>query len=112
MINSGFFEILSMIFVGLISSIPYIFTLIISIYYRKKTGSKKDSTLLILGNIILILCSISQTISTIFIRSWGTEIYTYFIYSINGISFLASILFTIGFLLLVRKMVKYKLQSA
>ncbi|EZH74004.1 hypothetical protein ATO12_14090 [Aquimarina atlantica] len=104
-------EILKYFFLGIITSIPQLVIAILCIYYIIKVGSKTDGILLTTGSIISLLCGISNTVGTTYISTLGADTYLTYIYVIQGFSFLGSILFVIGFFLLIKKTIKYFVQS-
>ncbi|WP_109852355.1 hypothetical protein [Aquimarina sp. AU58] len=103
-------EIIKYIFLGIITSIPQLVITILCIYYIIKVGSKTEGILLTTGSIISLLCGISNTVGTTYISTLGTDTYLTYIYVIQGFSFLGSILFVIGFFLLIKKTIKYFVQ--
>ncbi len=101
-------QVLYSILVGLFSSLFSIFTIIICIYYIVKMGSKIEGTLMIIASSISLLCSIATQIGVLYIKTWGTNDYLHFTYIIQGFAFLGSLLFIIGFFILIRKVIHYK----
>ncbi len=99
-------KILSFILLGILTSMGQVLILGICLYYIYKIGSKKDSILVLLGSMIWLLCSISTLVATLYVRVWGTETYQLVTYAIQGFSFFGSLLFVIGFFLLIRRVVK------
>ena len=102
-------EILYYIFLGLITSGGQVLIFILSIYYWAKTGSKVDSILLVVGSSISLITLILIQIGVLYASVWGKEVYLQFTYLTQGISFIGSLLFVIGFFLLIRKIIKYTL---
>lgn len=103
-------EIIYYIFLGVLTSLGKVFILVICIYYIFKIGSKADSLLLLLGSIIWLLCGILTLVGTRYAQVWGSESYVTYSYVLQGFSFVGSLLFVIGFFLLIRKIIKYTLQ--
>jgi len=101
-------EIIYYIFLGLITSLGQVLLVGICLYYLIKKGAKADATLLLIGSSIMLLCGILSTVGALFARVWGTESYVTYTYSIQGISMLGSLLFVIGFFILIRKVIKPK----
>ena len=103
-------RILYAILIGVITSFFSIFTIIICIYYTVKVGWKTEGVLLITGSSISILCAIATQIGVLYSSTWSADGYLQFTYSIQGISFVGSLLFTIGFLQLILKIIRYTSQ--
>ncbi|WP_024771167.1 hypothetical protein [Aquimarina macrocephali] len=101
-------EIIKHIFLGILTSIPQLVIVILCIYYITKIGSKTEAILLTTGSIISLLCGISNVVGATYISTLGVDSYVIFIYIIQGFSFLGSILFVIGFFILIRKIIKSK----
>lgn len=96
-------EIIYYIFLGLLTSMGQVFIFVICLYYIFKIGTKADSILLLLGSIIWVLCGVSALIGTLYAKVWGSELYLTFTYILQGFSFVGSLLFVIGFFLLIRR---------
>ncbi len=96
-------EVIYTIFLGLLTSMGQVFILAICLYYLYKIGSKADSILLLLGSIIWLLCSIFTLVGISYANVWGSEKYLTFTYILQGFSFVGSLLFVIGFFLLIRR---------
>ncbi len=99
-------EIIYYVFLGLLTSIGQVFLVILCLYYLYKIGTKADSVLLIVGSLISLLCAISNPVGALYAKSWGADSYLSFTYIIQGFSALASLLFVIGFFLLIRRVIK------
>jgi hypothetical protein len=103
-------EIIKHIFLGIITSIPQLVIAILCIYYILRVGLKTEGILLTTGSIISLLCGISNIVGATYISTLGVDSYVTFIYFIQGFSFLGSVLFVIGFFLLIKKAIKYFVQ--
>ncbi|WP_103070516.1 hypothetical protein [Aquimarina sediminis] len=101
-------EIITHIFFGLAASIPQVFIVVICLYYIFKKGSKIEGVLLVSGSILSLLCALSTQIGVLFSQVWGADSYLTYTYVFYGISFIGSVLFVIGFFILVRKTIKHK----
>ncbi|PKV50518.1 hypothetical protein ATE84_2576 [Aquimarina sp. MAR_2010_214] len=101
-------EIIKYLFQGVLTSIPQLVIVILCIYYLIKVGSKIDGVLLTIGSIISILCNISNVVGAVYISTLGVDSYVIYLYIIQGFSILGSILFAIGFFILIRKIIKNK----
>ncbi len=101
-------KILFQIFLGLITSLGQVCILAICIYYILKAGSKSDGALLCTGSVIWLFCSVSQSVGTLYISIWGTTGFQLFTYIIQGCSMLGSLLFVLGFFILIRKVIQNK----
>ncbi|GAA4272122.1 hypothetical protein U6A24_11495 [Aquimarina gracilis] len=99
----SFTEIIYYIFFGLLTSLGQVFILAICLYYTFKIGTKPDSILLLLGSVIWLLCSITTRVGVLYAKVWGSELYLTFTYVLQGFLFLGSLLFVIGFFLLIRR---------
>ncbi len=84
-------------------SIGQVFIVLITIYYIVKSGSKLDGILMLTGSCLSLLCSIFIQVGALL---WEAETYAFSMYIISGISTLGSVLFVIGFFLLIRKFLK------
>lgn len=101
-------EIIKHIFLGILTSIPQLVIVILCIYYIVKIGSKTEAILLTTGSMISLLCGVSNVVGATYISTLGVDSYVIFIYIIQGFSFFGSILFVIGFFLLIKKTIKNK----
>lgn len=108
--EQGITEIIKHIFLGIITSIPQLVIAILCVYYIIKVGLKTEGVLLTTGSIISLLCGISNIVGATYISTLGVDSYVTFIYFIQGFSFLGSVLFVIGFFLLIKKTIKYFVQ--
>ena len=99
-------EIIYYIFLGLATALGEIFMLVICIYYLTKRGPKADSLLLVIGSSLSIVGAIISRVSILYISVWGADKYAIFTYFLQGFFFLCSLLFTVGFLLLIRRITK------
>ncbi len=106
MAESNFSEILLRITGALFYSVPILIFILIAIYYITKAGMKTEGILILIGNILILLVSISHHFLYTFIESWGYELYSYISMGINAISFIGSILFIIGFLMIIQQNIK------
>ena len=102
-------EIIYYIFLGLVTSLGELFMLVICIYYLTKRGPKADSLLLVIGSSLSIVGAIISRVSILYISVWGADKYAIFSYFLQGFFFLCSLLFTVGFLLLIRRITKKQL---
>ncbi|MEW7291576.1 hypothetical protein [Aquimarina sp. 2304DJ70-9] len=99
-------ETLYYIFLGLLTSMGQVLIIAICIYYLFKIGAKADSILLLIGSIISLVCTLATTVGALYAKIWGTEAYLQFTYILQGFSFVGSLLFLIGFFILVRRVIK------
>ncbi len=99
-------ETLYYVFLSLLTSMGQVLIIAICIYYLFKIGAKVDSILLLIGSIISLLCVIATTVGALYAKIWGAETYLQFTYILQGFSFIASLLFLIGFFILVRRVIK------
>ncbi len=104
-------EVIKHIFLGIITSIPQLVITILCIYYIIKVGLKTEGVLVTTGSIISLLCGISNIVGATYISTLGADTYVTFIYFVQGFSFLGSVLFVIGFFLLIKKTIKYVLND-
>ncbi|MBQ4821756.1 hypothetical protein [Aquimarina sp. MMG016] len=104
--ESSFTEILTRTLTALLYIIPTLFFIGIAIYYLMKVGSKIEGVLILIGNVIILLVSISFNFMYLYIDSWGIQIYSIINMVVNGIGFIGSILFAIGFFMVVRKLIR------
>jgi len=102
-------EIIYYIFLGLVTSLGQLFMLVICIYYLFKRGPKTDSLLLVIGSSLSIIGSITSRVGIAYASTWGSDKYLVFSYFLQGFFFLSSLLFAVGFLLLVRRITKKQL---
>ncbi|WP_103864858.1 hypothetical protein [Aquimarina sp. I32.4] len=110
--EQNFVEILSGVIIGIIGPIAQILILISCLYYVAKKGISPSGVLLVIGSILELLCAIASLIGAFYVsRQWGVETYAKLIMGVNVISIIARIIFTIGFILLIRKVVSVKKQN-
>lgn len=101
-------EIIKYIFLGLLTSIPQIIIVVLCIYYLYKVGTKTEGILLTTGSTISLLCGVASVVGASYFSGFGVDSYLTFTYIVQGFSFIGSILFVIGFFLLIRKTIKNK----
>ncbi|SHI57846.1 hypothetical protein [Aquimarina spongiae] len=102
-------EIIYYIFLGLVTSLGQLFLVAICVYYLFKRGPKADSLLLVIGSGLSILGTITSRVGIGYATTWGSDKYLIFSYFLQGLFFLSSLLFAVGFLLLVRRITKKQL---
>ncbi len=96
-------ELLSRI-VGIISYVlPIFLFIVLSIYYISKAGLKTEGLFILIGNILIFIVAITHQFLYIYIDSWGFRLYTIINIGVNAISFIGSLLFLIGFFLLIKR---------
>ncbi|WP_298312635.1 hypothetical protein [uncultured Aquimarina sp.] len=104
-----FLEIIKYLIIGVFSSITQIFIFVVSIYFYRKMGSSIERILLLIGSLLMTLCTILSSSSIAFYVFLGAEQYATILYILQIGSFLGTLLFAIGFLMTVRKVVKNKM---
>lgn len=105
--ESSILEIVKYIFLGLLTSIPQLIIVILCVYYIFKTGSKTEGILLTIGSITSLLCDVSNVVGAMSVNTLRADSYVTFTYIVQGFSFLGSVIFVIGFFLLIKKTIKY-----
>ncbi|WP_103864859.1 hypothetical protein [Aquimarina sp. I32.4] len=106
MIDTDFSEILLRITGIIFYIIPIIVFIILAIYYISKVGSTKEGILILIGNILLFIVAIIHQFLFMLVDSWGFNLYSIINSGVNFIAFIGSILFIIGFYLLIKKAIK------
>ncbi|MDY8138881.1 hypothetical protein [Aquimarina sp. 2201CG5-10] len=104
--DSNIAEILMRILTSLFYIVPTLFFIGIAIYYLMKVGSKTEGMLMLIGNILILLVSISFNFMFLYIESWGIQMYSIINTIVNGIGFIGSTLFAIGVFMIVRKVIR------
>ncbi|WP_299260682.1 hypothetical protein [uncultured Aquimarina sp.] len=104
-----FLEIIKYLIIGIFSSITQIFVSIVCIYFYRKIGSSVERILLLIGSLLLTLFTILSSSSIAFYMFLGANQYATILYIFQIGSFLGSLLFAIGFLITIRKIVKTKM---
>ncbi len=105
-------QIIIQLLIALLYAIPTVLLILIILYYIIKKGAKIDGILMLIGNIIVLIATIISKIlfiQLVHYQKWEATSYSYMIAVINIISFIGSLAFVIGLLLLIRKIVKNKL---
>lgn len=108
MIESNFSEILLRITGAFFYIVPTIFFIILAIYYTSKVGSTKEGTLILIGNILILIVTILHQFMYLFIGQWGIDLYSIISIGVNAISFIGFMLFLIGFYIMIQKIIKSK----
>ncbi len=107
--ESDIIKVVTNIFISFLTSLPQIIIVILCLYYLYKVTSKTEGILLAAGSIISLLCSVSIFMASSYISHFEQiNSYETLVYISHGLSFFGSILFTIGFFLLIRKTIKNK----
>lgn len=109
--SSNFSEILLRITGSFFYILPILLFIILAIYYMSKTQSSKEGTLILIGNILILMVAIVHQFLYLFIDNLGFDLYSIINVAINGISFVGSILFLIGVYMMIQKVIKTKKNS-
>jgi len=104
-----FLEIIKYLIIGIFSSITQIFIFVVSIYFYRKMGSSVERMLLLTGSLLMTLSAMLSSSSMAFYMFLGAERYATILYILQIGTFLGTLLFAIGFLMTVRKVVKNKM---
>lgn len=104
--TSNFPEILLRVLGTLFYILPILLFIILAIYYMGKTQSSKEGTLILIGNILILIVAILHQFLYLFIDDLGIDLYTIINVGINTISFIGSVLFLIGVYIMVQKIIK------
>ncbi|WP_298547980.1 hypothetical protein [uncultured Aquimarina sp.] len=103
-----FLEIIKYLVIGVFSSITQIFIFVVCIYFYRKMGSSVERILLLIGSSLMTLFTLLSGASVGFYMFLGAEQYATILYIFRIGSFLGALLFAIGFLITIRKIVKNK----
>jgi len=106
-----FLEIIKYLIIGMFSSITQIFILGVCIYFYRKMGSSAATILLLIGSALLTLFTLLSSASIGFYMVLGAEKYAIITYIFQIGSFLGSLLFAIGFLITIKKVVRNKITT-
>lgn len=109
--SSNLSEIILRITGALFYILPILVFIILSIYYISKKGSTKEGILVLIGNILILIVAILHQFLYMFIDSWGFDLYAIINAGVNAISFIGSILFIIGFYMMIQKIIKNKVSE-
>ena len=109
--TSNFSEILLRVLGSLFYILPILLFIILAIYYMGKTQSSKEGTLILIGNILILIVAILHQFLYLFIDDFGFDLYTIINIGINTISFIGSVLFLIGVYIMVQKIIKTQKNS-
>ncbi|WP_152538590.1 hypothetical protein [Aquimarina macrocephali] len=109
--NSNLSEIIHRFIGGLFYMLPILVFIILTIYYMSKKGATKEGVLILIGNILILIVAILHQFIYKFVDSWGFDIYLIINSGINTISFIGSILFIIGFYMMIQKIIKNKVSE-
>ncbi|WP_299222324.1 hypothetical protein [uncultured Aquimarina sp.] len=90
--------------------IPTLLFIGIAIYYLNKMKSKTEGILILIGNIIILLSIIVNTLLFVMFmdETWEHMTYSYILSGINILSFIGSMLFVAGTFLLIKRVIKTK----
>ena len=103
-------EIIKYVILGIFTSTTQIFILIVCIYFYRKMGSSIERFLLLLGSLLSFLFSILAYVATLTLYNYGAETYEAISYISHFGSFIGNVLFAIGFLIMVKKVVRYNIK--
>jgi glucan phosphoethanolaminetransferase (alkaline phosphatase superfamily) len=109
--NSNLSEIILRVTSALFYIVPILVFIILAIYYINKNGSTKEGLLVLIGNILILIVAIIHRFLYTFIDSWGFDVYAIINTGVNAISFIGSILFLIGFYMMIQKIIKNKVSE-
>ncbi|EZH74003.1 hypothetical protein ATO12_14085 [Aquimarina atlantica] len=109
--SSNVSEIILRVTGALFYILPILVFIILTIYYMSKKGTTKEGILILIGNILILIVAILHQFLYMFIDSWGFDIYSIINTGVNTISFIGSILFLIGFYIMIQKIIKNKVSE-
>ncbi|WP_035095769.1 hypothetical protein [Aquimarina megaterium] len=109
--SSNVSEIIHRIIGGLFYILPILLFIILTIYYISKKGTTKEGVLILIGNILILVVAVLHQFIYRFVDSWGFDAYLIINSGINTISFIGSILFIIGFYIMIQKIIKNKVSE-
>jgi len=91
-------------------SIPTLLFIGMAIYYLNKMKSNTEGMLILIGNILILLSSIANTLLFSLYMDEASKFITYslIVSGINILAFIGSALFVIGVFILIKKMIKTK----
>ncbi|WP_062059032.1 hypothetical protein [Aquimarina longa] len=101
-----FLENLSYLLGTLFYILPILAFIVLSIYYINKVGNTKEGTFILVGNILILVVAIIHQFLFRFIDNLGVDIYTFINLICNLVAFIGSILFVIGFFMIIKKNIK------